>query len=95
MKHCYSQLRWLCVYNDDLRNLYKTHDPQSGEDLSDSVDLLLSNLPESVWYQRDFKNSDHDVFNAKDIEGACKVAENFLRGEGQGRVFSSAVNFAS
>lgn len=50
-----------------------------GEDLSDSVDLFLSDPPCTVRRQQEFQIGDDEVFNAKDMEAFWDFADYVLK----------------
>lgn len=56
-----------CVYNEKFWNLHELHELREGEDLDESVDLLLCDPSYNIYRQHDFRNIEHDVFNAKNI----------------------------
>lgn len=84
-----------CVYTEDFQNLHETYGLQGGEDLGESADLFLCDLPYNVHRQRDLQNSDHNVFKATDLESFCEIADYVLKREGHGHIFCSAVQFAT
>lgn len=83
-----------CIYTGDSRNLFETLKLQGGEDLCERADLLLCDPPYNVRHQQDLQNSDHDVFNAKDMKALCNFVEHFLKRKGHGHIFCSARLFA-
>lgn len=84
-----------CRYDDDFRGLHETHELQSGEDLTESVYLLLRDLFFNVRRREDLSNSRHDLFSAVDMDNLCVFVQKLLMLGGHGHIFSSAIQFTS
>lgn len=82
-----------CIYIEDFRNLLTIYKLWGGKDLGESVDLLLCDHPNIVRRQQDFQNSDHDVFNATDMDIICGVAKYVLQRGVLGHFFWLVVKF--
>lgn len=84
-----------CVYTKDFRNLYKTHKLQGGENLGESIYLLLFDFAYNVRLKEELENVDHDVLYAKDMKAFCDFAEYVLKCRVHRNIFCSTVQFVS
>lgn len=82
-----------CVYTDDFRNIDETHELQGGELMGKSANLLLCDALYNIRRQWDREYSNHEVFNAKDMDAFGDFAEYFLKSVGYRRMFCYAVQF--
>lgn len=88
-------MRTVCgMYNTDFQNLHETHEPPGGEYVDESVDLPLCNPPYGGPRQQNHQNSDHVVFNSKDMDAFCYFAEYVLKRRGSKHIYSPAIQFA-
>lgn len=61
--------------------------------MTERFNLPLCDLPHNAGHQQVLEFSNHDVFNTKDLEAVCNLAEYGLKHEGRGRISSPAVQF--
>lgn len=68
---------------------------QGGENLGESADQLLCDHSYNVRRQKDLQISDHDLFNARDMDAFSDFEEYVQKRVGNGHIFCVAVQSAS
>lgn len=68
--------RGYSVYNKNFRDLHKKHKRPVGEDMFESIDLLLCNSSYNERQQQNLIKINRDVFNAKKTIAFCKFVGN-------------------
>lgn len=79
------------------RDLKPTEDGQAlgRQGSGESADLLQCNPLYNVHRQQDLRNSDHDVFDSKNMEAFCDFAKCVTKSEGLEHIFCPAVRLVS